>query len=86
MQKSSESSDGYILGQPFLRAFITVFNYQKNRIGIANKVHHFGAAILGKDAPGPQKPYYAYNQNKNEETDKDIIMINPDNKNSSSGH
>ena len=36
-QKSSESNNGYILGQPFLRAFITVFNYEKNTIGFANK-------------------------------------------------
>lgn len=49
---------GYYLGQPFLRAFITVFDYKKNTIGFANKRNNYGAEILGKNAPGPIRAYF----------------------------
>jgi hypothetical protein len=46
------------LGQPFLRAFVVVLNYEKNTIGFANKQSAYGSEILGKDAPGPKRSYY----------------------------
>jgi hypothetical protein len=48
------TNNGYILGVPFLNAFMVMFDYEKNTIDFANKVNHFGAEILGKGAPGPQ--------------------------------
>jgi hypothetical protein len=35
--EDGELSEGYILGQPFLRAYVVVLNYEKNTIGFANK-------------------------------------------------
>lgn len=49
---------GYYLGQPFMRAFITVLDYEKNTIGFANKKNNYGAEILGNLAPGPRRAYF----------------------------
>ena len=60
------------MGQPFLRAFVVVLNYEKNTIGFANKQKSYGSEILGKDMPGPKRAYYQpkeYQDDKDEEND-----------------
>ena len=56
--EKGELSEGYILGQPFLRAYVVVLDYEKNTIGFANKIKSFGSEILGNGAPGPKRSYY----------------------------
>ena len=52
---------------------MVVFNYDNNTIGFANKQRHFGAEILGSNAPGPRRSYF---KPINEaEEDKDIIPV-----------
>lgn len=52
---------------------MVVFNYEENTIGFANKQHHYGAEILGKDAPGPRRPYFTPIDESEE--DKEIIPV-----------
>ena len=42
----------FTLGNPFIRAFHQIFDYDDNKIGFANKVRNFGAEIVGDGAPG----------------------------------
>lgn len=39
------SSSGYILGTPFIQAFITVLDFENNRVGFGTKVYNHGAEI-----------------------------------------
>ena len=71
-----EYSDGYLLGQPFLRAFTTILDFPNNSIGIANRPNNYGASIIGEYAPGPLRPYYIANEDK-ETNDRDIVLVNP---------
>lgn len=51
------SNNGYILGLPFVRAFMIFFDFDKNRIAFANKLNNSGAIITSereKDAPATQ--------------------------------
>ena len=52
-----KTNEGFILGLPFLRAFMFSLDTQQNRIGFANKIHNLGASIHGEGAPGPIFPY-----------------------------
>ena len=47
-----KTNNGYILGTPFIHAFNIFLDYDKNRLGFANKVKGFGSEITGKGAPG----------------------------------
>ena len=42
-----QTNNGYILGTPFINAFMMMFDYDRNTVAFANKVNHFGAEILG---------------------------------------
>lgn len=50
-----KTNNGYILGTPFIRAFMVILDFHQNQIGFANKVRHFGAEITGEGAPGGVK-------------------------------
>jgi len=63
------------LGQPFLRAFVVVLNYEKNTIGFANKQQSYGSEILGKNAPGPKRGYYEPKEYQDGDEDKDFIPV-----------
>lgn len=39
------SGSGYILGTPFIQAFITVLDFEKNRVGFGTKINNHGAEI-----------------------------------------
>ena len=73
--EKGELSEGYILGQPFLRAFVVVLNYEKNTIGFANKQKAYASEILGKDAPGPKRSYYEPKEYQEVDEDKDFIPV-----------
>ena len=49
-----ETNKGYILGTPFIRAFMVILDFHQNRIGFANKVKNYGAEITGPGAPSGQ--------------------------------
>ena len=52
-----ETNKGYILGTPFIRAFMIILDFHQNRIGFANKIKNYGAEITGEGAPsGPVIP------------------------------
>ena len=40
-----KTNNGYILGMPFLRAFIIFMDFEENKIGFANKLNNYGAFI-----------------------------------------
>lgn len=40
-----ESTSSYILGAPFIQAFIVILEFENNRIGFANKIRNFGSKI-----------------------------------------
>ena len=40
------TNNGYILGQPFLRAFMILLDFEANKIGLATKKRNFGAELL----------------------------------------
>ena len=42
---------GYILGTPFIRAFMLILDFGTNKIGFANKIKNHGAEITGEGAP-----------------------------------
>lgn len=42
-----KTNNGYILGTPFIRAFMIILDFHKNRIGFANKKRNYGAEITG---------------------------------------
>ena len=71
--KDYVTSSGYILGTPFLRAFMILLDVNENKIGFANKINNFGAEILGEGAPGPVRP-------KNDHDKHDDETIPDDNK------
>jgi len=75
-----EIREKYILGLPFLKAFIVVFNYEKNSIGIANKVSNFGAEILGANAPGPRRWYYRFRDFDRDERGATFIPVDEEGK------
>lgn len=52
---------------------MVIFNYDNNTIGFANKQRHFGAEILGQNAPGPRRPYFIPIDEAEE--DKDFIDV-----------
>ena len=39
------SNNGYILGLPFVRAFMVYFDFEKNTVGLASKLNNYGAII-----------------------------------------
>jgi len=43
-----ETNNGYILGTPFLRAFLVLLDFKDNSIGFAVKMNHFGAFITDR--------------------------------------
>ena len=52
-----ETNKGYILGTPFIRAFMIILDFDQNRIGFATKVNNHGAEITEVRAPsGPVIP------------------------------
>lgn len=42
-----DTNTGYMLGMPFLRSFMLLFDFEDNRIGLAEKTKNFGAIIVG---------------------------------------
>jgi len=70
-----EIKDKYILGLPFLKAFIVVLDYEKNSIGLANKQNNLGAEILGANAPGPRRKYYTPRDFEEYERDETFIPV-----------
>lgn len=62
------TSSGYILGTPFLRAFMILLDTERNKIGFANKINNFGAEILGEGAPGPARPKNDHSEKHDDET------------------
>lgn len=70
-----ELKDKYILGLPFLKAFIVVLDYERNSIGFANKVQNFGAEILGADAPGPKRKYYEIRDFEKDESSETFVPV-----------
>ena len=36
----------YILGMPFIHGFMTLFDFENDRIGLAQKKNNFGAIIV----------------------------------------
>lgn len=62
--KDVETNNGYILGMPFLRAFLILFDFEDNTVGFANKRNNFGAFITTKkeDDIAPYEPYVPYDQ------------------------
>ena len=47
-----ETNTGYILGQPFLHAFMLMLDFEGNKLGLAVKKNNFGAVLTGPAAPG----------------------------------
>ena len=47
-----KTNTGYILGTPFIRAFMIILDFHSNQIGFANKLKNYGAEITGEGAPG----------------------------------
>lgn len=50
-----ETNRGYILGTPFIKAFMVILDFHNNRIGFANKIKNYGAEITGEGAPKSTK-------------------------------
>lgn len=71
----TDLKDKYILGLPFLQAFIVVLDYEKNSIGLANKQNNLGAEILGANAPGPRRSYYTARDFEEYERDETFIPV-----------
>ena len=49
-----DTNNGFILGRPFLKAFMIFLNFENNKIGFANKLNNYGALITSqkeKSAP-----------------------------------
>lgn len=77
-----ETNTGYILGQPFLRAFMLLLDFEGNKIGLATKKKNFGAVLTGPAAPGsdhykptpPIKP----NDNPKNTTDRPVAPPTPE--------
>ena len=63
------------MGQPFLRAYVVVLNYEKNTIGFANKIKNFGSEILGNGAPGPKRSYYEPKEYQDIDEEIDFIPV-----------
>ena len=40
------TNDGYVLGYPFIRAFMLKMDFQNNEIGFAQKNNHLGTQII----------------------------------------
>jgi hypothetical protein len=74
-REEPETKDKYILGLPFLQAFMVVLDYEKNTIGLANKLNNLGAEILGADAPGPRRAYYTPRDFDEYERDETFIPV-----------
>ena len=57
-----ETNNGYILGTPFLRAFLVLFDFKENMLGFATKYNHFGAFITDRaeDDEAPSMDYKPY--------------------------
>ena len=51
-EQNYQSNNGYILGTPFIRAFMVILDFHQNRIGFANKIRQYGAEITGDGSPG----------------------------------
>jgi len=47
-EEDAKTNDGYILGQPFLRAFMIFLDFEINEIGFANKLEDYGAIITSE--------------------------------------
>lgn len=73
-----EIKDKYILGLPFLKAFVVVLDYEKNSIGLANKKNNLGAEILGANAPGPRRKYYTPRDFEEDEREETFIPVDGD--------
>lgn len=43
-----QTNNGYILGAPALQSFMVLLDFEKNRIGLAQKVNNFGATLLSR--------------------------------------
>ena len=78
-QEDEFLKDEYILGQPFLRAFIVILDYEENTIGLANKINNNGAEILGEKAPGPHRKYYKIRDFEKDEEDETFIPVDSNN-------
>lgn len=50
-----QTNNGYILGTPFIHAFMVVLDFENNRLGFANKIKGFGSEITGEGSPGPTR-------------------------------
>ena len=48
-----KTNNGYILGTPFLHAFMVILDFEQNRLGFSKKVRGYGSEITGEGAPGP---------------------------------
>ena len=47
-----------------------MFDYNKNKIGFANKIRNFNSEIVGEGAPGPQRLWYQFGKE-----DEPIMII-----------
>jgi hypothetical protein len=74
----SDLKDKYIIGLPFLQAFIVVLDYEQNTVGFANKQNNLGAEILGAGAPGPNRDYYTPRDFEEYERDETFIPVDID--------
>lgn len=57
-KSDAATNNGYILGLPFLRGFNIMLDFEKNKLGFANKLNNFGAIITShkeKNAPETTK-------------------------------
>lgn len=52
-------NDGYVLGLPFVRAYMLVFDYEANTISLATKQQNYGAVITSKREPNAPKTHTA---------------------------
>lgn len=51
------SNNGYILGLPFVRAFMVYLDFEKNTVGLASKLNNYGAIITSqKETNAPATP------------------------------
>lgn len=57
-----------------MRAFHIIVDYDDNKIGFANKVRHFGAEIVGDQAPGNPRPWYTFGK---EDAPQIVIPVMP---------
>ena len=49
-----KTNNGYILGAPVLQSMMLLFNFEKNTVGIAQKVHAYGARLHDSSSPSDE--------------------------------